>query len=132
MRRIALCLLFAGAMAGCVMGPRYDHVAARTGRGAHVDVRTESGTRLRGELLGWSDQGLVLASTDPATGPLMLVPTAAVRHIDVPGLGHIEDEAARRGTGDVRFAARYPQGIDDPLLQRLLAAYGQPRLERAS
>jgi hypothetical protein len=118
----------------CVVGPSADGLApAQTGRGVDIVVtplETPEGPtygHIRAELLAVRDDALLLQM-----GLITLVPYASIVRAEVEGLerlsfgdGQPPTDAKRQ---ELRLLSRYPQGVSDDLLRRLLDAYDQDEL----
>lgn len=97
-------------------------------RGVEIDITTNA-DRVTGELLAVSDTGLTVLGS----GEIAVVRYAAIKRVEARTLRVL---ASRRYPLSVqqrdrlRLYARYPQGIDDDLLRRLLEGYGltEPKL----
>lgn len=128
----------AGALmltAGCHFGNTVaTFPPAQSPSGVTVSIDTaQAGTYLVGELLAIDSAGMhVLADTALTPPRLFLVSYSRVRRMSL----HRVDLTLKPGQpssptrlAEVRRLARFPQGLTDPLRDRLLAAYGIPRME---
>ena len=114
-----------------------------TGTEARIEIREGDGERLlRGELIAVREDGFLILSAD--TSPLMLVPYGRMVSIDFEdnvgantsvgsatgawfaSIPPLQEDAERR-QAMARFS-RYPFGLDEAQLRRLLDAYGQAEL----
>lgn len=111
--------------AGCVFGPSVRQVQrdlSPAGTHAEITLRT---VRIEGELLALHDDGLLLLNRTVLT----LVPFTSIM------LGRFEWSRAPQivngqppsaGQSEkIRLLSRYPQGVDEDLMNRLLVIYGQ-------
>ncbi|HSJ13494.1 MAG TPA: hypothetical protein VK939_03710 [Longimicrobiales bacterium] len=131
MRALLVCSM-AGVIgvAACALGRKVDaHEVARAPAGIEITVRAAKSGEVKGELLAADDSSL-----------FVMVPpgrVAEVRYRDVRWIelrkyrsfdtrGQVPRPAERRRWSAV---ARFPQGLSDELLARLLAQSGQPAVE---
>jgi hypothetical protein len=125
-RRQELIALAAAAVVGCSVGPRpetYRPAIDPTGTTCSIRVQG-SGQLLVGELLAARSADAVLV----VNHKLWVIPYQRIRASNCEHAGPIPFEDGRlieTLAADIRLKARYPQGINDDLLARLLAAYGQ-------
>lgn len=128
MRRLACLLLVALPVAGCRYGPSAETFPPAQGPEG-VTARVETGSSgLRGELIEVRADGIVLR----VGGQIWFL---AYRLIESLRLEQYSDDF---GIGDgrvppqelrdrMRLLARFPQGLDDEMLDDLLRLYGQTR-----
>lgn len=128
MNRLAVALI--GALAGCTIGVSESDYARPGGENTTVRV---GGAEIPGELLAVDDDGLLLS----AGRGIVLVPYAIVT--DVTFNRFKKDFAWPRGRAlsgapleRVRLVSRFPQGVDEGLLGRLLESRRQPELLRCT
>lgn len=118
-----LCLALAAA--GCVVPVgRGEPPSARTAAGADVSLQTRAGV-LAGELLETRDTALLVLSPERR---VLLVPFSAVQRGAAAGSGVFArggQAPGPRRLARIRMLSRYPQGVPEPLLRRLLALHGQ-------
>lgn len=130
----ALTLIALLTLTGCSVGPNVNKLApARTGQGvdiAVVPVETPDGPtygRISAELLAVRDDALLLRA-----GLLVLVSYASIKSAEVEELTRLNFGGRRPPSEEqrqeLRLLSRYPQGISDDLLRRLLDAYDQDEL----
>ena len=131
-----LCFL----IAGCQIGPRVNtYEAARQPQGVTASVKLRSGLaaagRLEGELLEVRSDGLLLKSQGRQkdhtidTSRLVFVPYTAIQDIHIDKLYLNTSERPERYRDQLRLLSRLPQGLSSSLLDKLLAAEGQSRVE---
>jgi hypothetical protein len=130
--RVALSACLAVALASaCFWGTRPQRFApARGPDGATVLLRTQrDGIIRRGELFAVDSVGVIVR-----TDRLLSVPWNRVAEIEVLGLdgaydvarGEVVDPAKR---ARLALVSRFPQGLADELLRRVLATVGQTAIE---
>jgi hypothetical protein len=132
-----LASLVLGLFAGCVFGPRVDNSPlARRPEGVDVDASSQLG-RFTGELLEVRDAGLLLLVVpERAMGkPVVLLPYGAIRAARFgrlgAGYGLKDGQPPVPATRErLRRVSRFPQGLSDVVLRRLLDAYGQAEVVR--
>ena len=127
---LALLLL----LAGCTVGPNVMKLApAQTGQGIGIvviPVETPGGPtygRISAELLEVRDDALLIRESRVA-----LVAYRAIAQVEVRGLKRLNfgdgEPPTEEQREELRLLSRYPQGVSDDLLQRLLDAYDQDEL----
>ena len=136
-RRITLCLLAPVALVcACRVGPQISEFpAARQPQGANLEivVRGEENRLFRneGELIDVRDAGLLIELEREDSRHLVLVAWSEIDRLDATELDgfftRYADSANRRDDikAEYRLISRFPQGLSDDLLARLLAAYRQ-------
>lgn len=133
---LLLCLL----IAGCQIGPRIDtYEAARQPQGVTTTVKLRSGLatagRLEGELLEARSNGLLLKAQGRYkdrtidTTRLVFVPYTAIQDIHIDKLYLNASKRPEQYQDQLRLLSRFPQGLSSSLLDELLAAAGQSRVE---
>ena len=137
MRRRTLICAALLAFAACTFGPKLrDFAPAKRPEGITVEV-DGGGGRFIGELLEVREEGLLLR-TDVVSGPrprLLLVSYPAIRlahFVEMPASLDLEKGRAPepRARERLRRLSRFPQGLSEELLRRLLDADAQAELER--
>jgi hypothetical protein len=132
MRSMRLLLLGLLAVSACRWGPRLDRFpAATTPSGATMAIAGAGRSSLDGELLAATDSGLFVARRARVT----FVPYAAISSARVVGLDQAYMLARGRAPDAGRLArlrrvSRFPQGLSDEVLARLLRAHAQDDVER--
>jgi hypothetical protein len=137
MRRGILVSLVAVLLTGCYLGPGLkDTPFARRPEGVGVDASGRQGS-FAGELLAVQDAGLLLLVTARgATGErVVLLPYDAIQEARFGKLGagyELKDGQPPAATTRERLqrVSRFPQGLSESLLGRLLEAYGQAEVEK--
>ena len=132
MKRSTLTLIALLMLAGCRIGPSPDgYRPAHRPEGARADL-TLSEQVLRGELLALHKDGLVVLVTDKPVDELAFVPFDAIQEgeFDQGKTLRLRNGKApgARARERLRLMSRYPQGLSDNVLARLLAAYEQDEL----
>lgn len=122
-------------LAGCTVGPNVMKLApAQTGQGIDivvVPVDTPDGPRyerIDGELLAVRPDALLLRASR-----IVLVAYSSMEDVTVEGLkrlnfGDGQPPPSKEQREELRLLSRYPQGVSDDLLRRLLDAYDQDEL----
>jgi hypothetical protein len=126
-----LLLAAAATAAACVVGPRAStYEPALTARGTSCRVTVQRPRRtLEGELLALQDTAALLVMNRK----VWLIPYRGIRDSNCRSAGPIIFDRrsgrlrAEQATS-LRLRSRYPQGVSDELLRRLLAAYAQSEL----
>jgi len=132
MRPTRLLLLGLLAASACRWGPRLDRFpAATSASGATMAIDGPRRSSLDGELLAAADSGLVVARQARVT----FVPYAAISSARVVGLDQAYALARGRAPDAERLArlrrvSRFPQGLNDEILARLLRAHAQDGVDR--
>ena len=130
-------------IAGCHVGPQVDQSdIGRKPHGASVIVQLKAKPMAKkaehqGELLEVRDDGLVLLREEGVSGMprVVLIPWGSVYRAsasDLPGIAvRTSQGAAQRETSTeaLRNVSRFPQGLSPTLAERLLAHYGQSKIE---
>jgi hypothetical protein len=137
MGRAILVSLFAMLLTGCYLGPGLkDTPFARGPQGVEVDASGRQGS-FAGELLAVQDAGLLLLVAPPGgTGErVMLLPYDAIQKARFGKLGaryELKDGQPPAATTRecLQRVSRFPQGLSESLLGRLLEAYGQAEVEK--
>jgi hypothetical protein len=137
MPRAMLASLVFGLLAGCVYGPTVDKFPlARRPEGVAVDASSPHGP-FAGELLEVRDTGLlILLPPERAAGkPVVLLPYGAIRTARFgrlgAGYGLKDGQTPVPATRErLRRVSRFPQGLSDAVLRRLLDACGQAEVEK--
>ena len=123
-------------LAGCRVGPNVMKLApALTGRGIDivvVPVETPDGPqyeRIDAELLAVRPDALLLRASR-----IVLVSYSSIEDVTVEGLkrlnfGDGQPPPSEKQREELRLLSRYPQGVSDDLLRRLLDAYDQDELQ---
>ena len=119
-------------LAACYWGPEgKDFAPAMSPAGVRVAVRVRGETADRvGELYAADTTGLILRAQR-----LVRVRWADVGSLDVLKLGKGYDVRSRHSgvdaahQGRLAVVSRFPQGLSEPLLTRVLALLGQPSLD---
>lgn len=130
----ALTLAVIFTLTGCTVGPNVNKLQpALTGQGvsiAVVPVETPDGEnygRISAELLAVRDDALLLRA-----GLITLVSYSSIASAEVEELERLNFGDQRPPTEEqrqgLRLLSRYPQGVSDDLLRRLLDAYDQNEL----
>ncbi len=134
-------IIVAGA---CSVGPQiHEFKPASTPNGVFMDVRLHGeiigGKRLYGELLSARPDGLLLSVVPKdrprEVGKVMLVPYWMLDVIEPEQMGYVKVSSEGRNMDEERLkrlnaVARYPQGLSDELLAKLLAAVDQGEVEK--
>lgn len=135
---LGIALGAAFAVSGCVFGPSIDGLApARTGHGVEIRIASRATASssfgaFSGELLAVREDALLLHVPLLRDDPVTLISYAVIGSAEVVGLDRLSfgDGAAPSAEQreELRLLSRYPQGVSDDLLRRLLAAYDQDEL----
>lgn len=126
--RPLLGVLIVVVLVACSVGPRPEQFpAAREPAGATIQLRLRGKRVVTGELLAVQDSGLLVRDLTR----ILHVPNAVVRSGSlVTGGGAAFAGKPVGGTRErLRLLSRYPSGVTDELLARLLAAYGRDSVE---
>jgi hypothetical protein len=136
---VLMALVLLSAVAGCTVGPAGHRLGpAQTGQGITVEVTTRATSRYfelwnhSAEVLAVQTDGLLLRSHDASQRRIVRVAYSAIeeaRFDDLSRLGFgwgAVPSAVQRE--ELRLLSRFPQGVDDELLQRLLNVYDQDTL----
>lgn len=122
-----IAILVSLAVAGCQMGTRPSElVPATSPRGTEVELHlTDAGGRLTGELVAVRENDLLLDTSRGFTA-VRYAAFGRAEFEDAPGVGRWRDAEGQRE----RLArySRYPFGVSEELLRRLLAARDQEEL----
>ena len=113
-------------VAGCSIGTRPAHFRPAAGpAGVTTEIRTK-GERLTGELLALDDTALVLRRLG-GTQPVAFVRYSSIRasRFEQVGVSLSGRPPLAREREELRLVSRFPQGLNDDLLRKLLAAYAQ-------
>ena len=137
MQRTKLTWLILGLFAGCVYGPGVGKSPlARRPEGVDVSASSQHGT-FTGELLEVRDAGLLLlVAPENANGNrIVLLPYGAIRaaRFDKLGAGYglTDGQPPMPATRErLRRVSRFPQGLSEDVLRRLLDAHGQTEVGR--
>ncbi|HEY0972256.1 MAG TPA: hypothetical protein VGE02_14905 [Gemmatimonadales bacterium] len=130
-RTYVLLLPVALLLAGCRWGTNTRYLdASRMPVGATARLTTEPGGRWDAELLAAHDSALYVVRE----GRVTMVPFAVIRGGRMARLGRDFGLPDRTPPGPallarLRRVSRFPQGLDQPLLARLLALHQQPALD---
>lgn len=138
---ILLATLIAGA---CSMGPEiHEFKPATSPNGVFMDLRLHGeivgGKRLYGELLCARPDGLLVSVVDKdrpgMVGKVTLIPYWMLDVIEPEQMGYVKVTSQGRNMDEDRLkrlnaVARYPQGLSEELLAKLLAAVDQEQVER--
>jgi len=133
---VTLILLIAGMGTACTVGPRAEETELATspaGQEIIIEFVQRGAAPLSGELLAASDTALVVMVRTYAQAEVPYHHVATVAIADVKRFRFdgtlswtdVTGEPPHIDARQMRLRARYPQGIDDALLERLLVAYGQ-------
>lgn len=128
--------LFFVSLLGCTIGPAADSLEpAQSGRGITVQVSVRSDIspslwRHHAEVLAVQDDGLLLRSHHDHEQSIVRIAYSAIREARFDELSRLNfgDGAPPARREELRLLSRYPQGVDDDLLRRLLNAYDQDTL----
>lgn len=121
-------------LTGCVirLGPQPEEYPPAKGTdGAWASVTTMSGSSITGELLEVRDTAWVIASSQR----VVLVPFRVMRSGSVDRSEHPVAVGQRPGEDvmqDHRLLSRFPYGVSDSVLQKLLVSKGQTAIEVAT
>ena len=138
---IAVTLVF---IAGCSAGPRIEESdLGRDPHGAEVEVQLRHAgqrceTPYEGELIGIDDRGTVLLRTVDDNEELIIIRWEDTYRVKLTSVDNIQMTLRQSEDRDpermdlMRLVSRFPQGLSDDLLTRLLAAYGQDALTQGS
>lgn len=138
-RYVLMAFVLLSAVAGCTVGSAGHRLGpAQTGQGITVEVTTRATSRYfelwnhSAEVLAVQTDGLLLRSHDASQRRIVRVAYSAIEEARF-------DDLSRLGFGwgavpsveqreELRLLSRFPQGVDDELLQRLLNVYDQDTL----
>lgn len=128
MRRAMILGLAVAAATSCATGARPSGFGPAKGpAGVTATLYPNSAPKLEAEVLAVQDSGLLVVARDS----VLLVPWSRIRRGIVPSLS-IEfargDRPRTSETEAIRRTSRYPQGVSDELLAKLLQSYGQAAL----
>lgn len=102
----------------------YPPARGPAGLAAEVRLSGEEGT-LSGELLAIDERGLLLLHQ----GTVVRIPYASIHEAEFPHRSSLRLESgaapAPAAADTLRLLSRFPQGVEEDLLERLLEAYGQ-------
>lgn len=132
------------ALAACTVGPQiHEFKPATSPNGVFMEIRLHGdivgGKRLYGELLSARPDGLLISVVDKnrarEVGKVTLVPYWMLDVIEPEQMGYVKVTSEGRNMDEERLkrlnaVARYPQGLSDELLAKLLAAVDQDEIER--
>ena len=124
-------LLALFVLGGCTHGPQLKNFDAAYGpAGVASTIEFYAGsTDLKGELLAVETDALVLALANR----IVRAPYTAIRAASFEGAPQMGISAMRRPREETRrqlsLLSRFPQGLRDDVLARLLAVYGQDEIE---
>jgi hypothetical protein len=138
MRRALLVSLIVLPLEGCHLGPGLDEFPfARRPEGVTVDASGRQGN-VAGELLEVQDAGLLLLSTEPGTASkrIVLLPYGAIREARFGALGATyalkDGQPPGAATRErLQRVSRFPQGLSEAILRRLLDTHGQAEVQKA-
>jgi hypothetical protein len=137
--QVPLVLLYL-LIAGCQIGPRINTFeAAHQPQGITTTVKLRSGHvtdgHLQGELLEVRSNGVLLKAQGMYkdhtidTPRLVFVPYTAIKDVHIDQLYLNAHENPVRYQDELRVLSRFPQGLSSSLLDTLLEAEGQSRVE---
>lgn len=132
------------AVTACTVGPQiHEFKPASSPNGVFMDVRLHGnivgGKRLYGELLSARPDGLLLSivpkDRPDEVGKVTLVPYWMLDVIEPEQMGYVKVRSEGRNMDEERLkrlnaVARYPQGLSEELLAKLLAAVDQEEIAR--
>ncbi len=131
MRPSILWALVVMAAGGCTFGTRPSHFRpAQQPQGVEIVMDLESGAHLTAEVLSVRDSALVVSAPDGVT----MVRLRDIVRGSLPDLRLVIGRHAPPNVltlKRIRLNSRFPQGLTDDQLQRLLEAYGQPSIRIA-
>ncbi len=139
MYRAALLLALLLSMCACTIGPSVHNLApSHSGQGLEGTLwslgrghapRLE---KVAVELLAVEPTGLLLRRLDSAENPLLRISYPQIQSVKFHKMARLTLRWQRPPTAaqqaELQRLSRYPQGVDEALLARLLAAYHQPEL----
>jgi len=141
MNSLSLKLAVLLLLGSCAVGPRIAHMdAPQKPNGANIilEIRQpDRRARLKreGELIEVRDEGVVVLLPTEAGVRLAFVPWVDIFRVRATELIRFQSNQAfgsqpsAKSIEEVRIVSRYPQGLSEVLMSRLLAFYGQQDLD---
>lgn len=121
-------LATASLLAACSWGPRLEDAPfATSANGAIATIAMQPGPRVRGELLAFQPDGVLILREDARR--IALARYSAIGWLKIPTARRANVTSAQSVPSSVRLASRYPQGISPAVLAELLAVQQQAAVD---
>ncbi len=140
----SLLFLLVLLVAGCSAGVRIENFKPAQGpQGVHVELMLEGnaigGSKISGELLAVRANRILINVIDNQDSPnassrVVLIPYSLIKSVDPEQMGRMGFRSQRQEMDEdhlkkLRLVARFPQGLSDEMLAKLLADLGQDQVD---